>query len=52
MQIGQKEHTMSSSAYPSNGSGRSISIGHLNILFYIYFSGSSGFRQKEYSQLA
>ena len=40
--------TMSSSAYPSCGSGRSFSIGHLNIFFYICFSIGSGSGQKEY----
>jgi hypothetical protein len=33
---------MSSGAYPSCGSGRSFSIGHLNIFFYICFSIGSG----------
>lgn len=35
MQVGRKEHTMSSGAYPNIGSGRSFSILHLNIFFYI-----------------
>jgi hypothetical protein len=48
MQVGQKERTMGSGAYPSFGSGRSFSIGHLNIFFYICFSIGSGSEQMEY----
>jgi hypothetical protein len=48
MQVGRKECTMSNSAYPSSGSGRSFSIGHLNILFYICFSVGSGSGQMEF----
>jgi hypothetical protein len=34
MQVGRMERTMSNGAYPSCGSSRSFSIGHLNIFFY------------------